>query len=1096
VPLVIDTRKALALLTYLAVTGHGHSREALAGLFWPDHGQARAYANLRRTLWALTKAQAGEALDADTESVSLNPASGLWTDVEELRQRLAACRGHSHAEAQTCPRCLPLLAEAADLYRGDFLSGFTLRDSPAFDEWQFFQAESLRREMASVVERLARAYGDRGEAEPAITYARRWVALDGLHEPAQRQLMRLYAASGQRSAALRQYQQVVRLLQDELGAKPQAETTELYARLRAGEQGPAERPAGVDPSCHNLPAQLSSFVGREREQVEVRHLLATNRLVTLTGSGGCGKTRMALQAAAALVAEFADGVWLVDLTALSDPALVLPQVAMVFGVPEAADRSMQAGLADFLRDRQLLLVLDNCEHLIEASTHLAEQLLRAAPKLRVLATSREPLGVMGESVFQVLSLSLPDMGRPALEAVAQSEAGRLFVERAMALKPDFFITEANAPAVVQICQRLDGIPLALELAAARVRTMPAEQIAGRLDDRFQLLTGGGRTALPRQRTLRALIDWSWDLLAEPERVLLRRLSAFMDGWNLEAAEAVGAGDGLETEDVLDLLTRLVDKSLALAEDRDGLARYRLLETVRQYAHEKLLESGEAERVRDRHMEFFVRLAEAAEPNLRRSEQVRWLNLLEAEHSNLRAALTWSLKRGAKGADAGLRLAGSLGQFWVVRTYLSEGLDWLTRVLALPEASARTLKRAKALNRAAFLAQWLSDLATARALYEEALPIWRVAGPCPELADALRILGDVMVYQGDTASGLALLDESLAMSHALGDEEGAAWTLLDLGQHAYNRGENSAARAMRRESLALHRKLGNPNGIAGILNNLGRQALDEGDLELVQPLFEESLALFRVLGDRRMSADCLNGLAELAAVRGDFASAEVLLREALSAWRGVGHRVGANYTLLNLGLLQTLWDELALAGELIREGVGVAEKLGDQGLLAYAHYCQAQLLYYQGQPALAVPILEACILFGRQPGHQGFLPDALSLLGWITRQAGDMARASALLRESLGLYREMRHKLDSVGCVERLAALDADGAHAARLLGAAEAVRAALGAPLAPVARAEYDQIVAGVRAQLEEGEFARAWAEGRALGEADWDQVVAELLED
>jgi predicted ATPase/DNA-binding XRE family transcriptional regulator len=888
--------------------------------------------------------------------------------------------------------------------------------------------------------------------------------------------------------------QIAERLADALHVAPADRPT--FLRFARGDPfaAPVEHPSSLEHPRHNLPAQLSSFVGREREQAELRRLIATNRLVTLTGSGGSGKTRLALQVAQALLGEFAGGAWLADLTALSDPALVLPAVAAVCGVPEAAGRSLQAGLAEFLRDRQLLLLLDNCEHLIEASAQLAEALLRAAPQLRLLATSREPLGLVGESLFQVPSLSLPDTGRPALEAVAQSEAGRLFAERAAALKPGFAVTEANAPAVAQICQRLDGIPLALELAAARVRTMPAEQIAARLDDRFRLLTGGGRTALPRQQTLRALIDWSWDLLTDPERALLRRLSVFMDGWTLEAAEAVGAGQGIEAGDVLDVLSRLVDKSLVQVEEQTGEARYHLLETVRQYAGDRLAVSGETERVRDQHLDFFVRLAETAEPKLRSAEQVPWLNRLEAEHGNFRAALAWSLGRGAVGAEAGLRVAGALSQFWDVRGFHTEGRKWLTRVLQPPETSAPTLYRARALNGAAYLAYTRFDLEAARALYEEALPIWRAAGPRPGLADALRILGNVVVYQGDAAAGQAMLDESLAMSRHLGDDEGSGWTLLDLAQLAFNRGEHDAARAMKQESLALHQKLGNPMGIASLLYQLGAQALAEGDLSLAQPLLDESLVLFRSLGDRSLIAVALGSLAQLAAARGDFATAEGLLREGLGILGSVGHQQATTYGRLNLGLLKINRGDLPAASELIRAGAGLAEKLGDQGLLAYAHYCQAQLLFYQDQPAQAVPILEECIVFGRAAGHPWFLPDALSLLGWIEQKSGDRPRASTLLRESLGLYREMRRKLDSVGCVERLAALEADGARAARLLGAVEAAREALGAPISPVVRAEYDQIVAGVRAQLEAAVFARAWAEGRVLGQADWDNMVADLL--
>jgi non-specific serine/threonine protein kinase len=395
----------------------------------------------------------------------------------------------------------------------------------------------------------------------------------------------------------------------------------------------------------NLPISLTSFIGREREIAEVTRLLAgppsESRLLTLTGAGGCGKTRLALRVAGEALGDFPDGVWLVELAALADPALVAGAVAMAVGVREVPGRALTESLVDHLRDRTLLLILDNCEHLVAAAAGLADVLLRSCPRLRVLATSREPLGSAGETIWRVPSLTLPPLSAadaPLLEPLTRYEAVRLFVERARAAVPAFAPSAENAPALVEICRRLDGIPLAIELAAARVRVFSAAQIAARLDDRFRLLTAGPRTALPRQQTLRATVDWSYDLLAEPERALLRRLSVFAGGWTFEAAEAVAAGDGIQTHAVLDLMAQLVDKSLVIAEEQRGAVRYRLLETIRAYARDRLLEAGEAERTRDRHLAYFLGLAEEAEPRLRGAEERVTLDRLEAEHANLQAAL--------------------------------------------------------------------------------------------------------------------------------------------------------------------------------------------------------------------------------------------------------------------------------------------------------------------------------------------------------------------------------------------------------------------------------------------------------------------------
>ena len=450
----------------------------------------------------------------------------------------------------------------------------------------------------------------------------------------------------------------------------------------------------------NLPLQLTSFVGREREMAQVRELLEDNRLLTFTGPGGSGKTRLALVVASGLGRGFEDGVWLVELASLSDPELVPQAVASVLGVRETPGTPLVDSLRIHLGSRGVLLVLDNCEHLVEACASLAEALLHSCPNLRILATSREALGVSGETIFAIPPLSLPDPRRlPALESLPRYEATRLFVERAKAARHGFSLTEGNAMAVAQVCYRLDGIPLAIELAAARIRVLSAEQISSRLDDSFRLLTGGGRSALAHQRTLRTAMDWSHELLSEEEQAMLRRLSVFAGGFTLEAAETVGTGEGIEGDEILDLLASLVDKSLVLVDQQEEI-RYRLLETVRQYGREKLEESGEAERVRRRHANYYLALAEEAERGLSGSDQAPWLARLETEHDNLRAALRWSLGGGE--AEPGLGLAAALWSFWYTRGHLSEGRRWLESAV-FENGRLRTRTKARALGGAGYIA---------------------------------------------------------------------------------------------------------------------------------------------------------------------------------------------------------------------------------------------------------------------------------------------------------------------------------------------------------------------------------------------------------
>jgi predicted ATPase len=400
-------------------------------------------------------------------------------------------------------------------------------------------------------------------------------------------------------------------------------------------------------------------LGREREIAEVKRLLADTRLLTLTGAGGCGKSRLALQVASELLRDYADGVWLSQLAPLADLAFVPQTIASVLRVPEQPGRLVSETLVRALRFKSLLLVVDNCEHLLSACAELADALVRACSTLRILATSQEPLGVPGEAVWRVPSLSVPSAGRLSpVDHLMQCESVRLFVERATFSQPGFTLTDSNAAAVVQVCRRLDGIPLAIELAAARVKVLTVEQIAARLDNRFRLLTGGSQRGLPRQRTLRAAMDWSYGLLSEKERAVLQRLSTFAGGWTLEAAEAVCSGNGIEAADVLDLLTQLVDKSLVAVETQGEEARYRHPETVRQYSLDRLMESEEAADVRRRHRDWYLGPAERAEPELRGPGQVAWLEQLEMEHDNLRAALEWSRTEEGE-AEAGVRLAGAL-----------------------------------------------------------------------------------------------------------------------------------------------------------------------------------------------------------------------------------------------------------------------------------------------------------------------------------------------------------------------------------------------------------------------------------------------------
>ena len=718
--------------------------------------------------------------------------------------------------------------------------------------------------------------------------------------------------------------------------------------------------------AHNLPLQLTSFIGRVGETADVKRLLPTTRLLTLTGPGGCGKTRFALHVAADVVDAYKDGVWVVELAPLFDPTLVPHTVAAVLGVREEPHRPLLATLTDALHTRHLLLVLDNCEHLVAACAVLADALLRACAHLQILATSREVLSITGETTWPVPSLSTPDpQCALPLDHLMQYEAVRLFVERATAMQPTFTVTHQQAPWVAQICHRLDGTPLALELAATRVKVLSVEQIAMRLDDRFRLLTGGSRTALPRQQTLHATMDWSYDLLSEPERSVWRRLSVFAGGWTLAAAERVCAGPDVDAAAVLNLLSSLVDKSLVMVAEQAGQARYHMLETIRQYGAEKLRETGETAVVQQRHRDWYLGLAEQAAPGLLGVDESAWLERLETEYDNLRAALAWSMEQ-VSAAAVGVRFGVAVWRFWAVRGHWREGRQWLEAALSGSAGTSPSV-RAQALYGAGRLAEWQDDYASARMFFAESLGLWQALGDkagiatalnqlgtlalfCGEyivalplfeeslalrralgarwgIAESLYYLGRVVACQGDYGLGHTLIEESLALWRALGYTSGIAESLAGLGMVAYHQGEYSVARALHEESLALRRALGAKWGIASSLNDLGRVASAQEDYVSARALYEESLGLCRALGDEICAASSLSGLGAVAFCQGDYTSAHTLAAESLALRRDLGDKSGIAQCLE--ALAQVAWAQEQLqraatvygAAEALREAIG-------------------------------------------------------------------------------------------------------------------------------------------------------------------------------
>jgi predicted ATPase/class 3 adenylate cyclase len=652
----------------------------------------------------------------------------------------------------------------------------------------------------------------------------------------------------------------------------------------------------LDSTPNNLPQQLTSFIGREREVAAVKEMLGRARLLTLTGAGGCGKTRLALQVAADLLDAYPDGVWLVELAALADPDLALTTIATVLGLKEERGRTLLQAVTDHVASRRLLLLLDNAEHLLDACAHTVEALLRHSTESVVLTSSREALGIAGELIYRVPSLSLPHPKEPATpENLLPCESVRLFVERAQLHALQFTVTQANAPAVASICNRLDGIPLAIELAAARVRSLSVDELNQRLDQRFRVLTGGSRTALPRQQTLRSTIDWSYDLLNATEQALLCRLAVFSGGCTLEAVERVCAGDGIDELAMLDVLTSLCDKSLLSVDERDGALRYRLLETVRQYARERLLERNGGDRWRDRHLAYFLAFAQQADALLRGPDQQGWLDRLETEHDNLRAALTWATAPGAD-AVAGLRLSIALLMFWYVRGHFAEACSLVAGSLATSQDA-----------------------------------------PAAVRAEAMGGLGAMTWQLGDYATARRHQEACLAIHRDLGDERAIASSLIDLGGVDFAEGDYASARARFEEALVIRRRTGSDLGVAGVLNNLGVVAKTSGDLDEARRCFEASLDLYRKADDAWGIALSLTALGGIARERGELDAATSLLEESLIIRRDLRHRKGIAETLEQLAAVRLALHEaeraarMLGAAERLREEIGAPLPPGDRAL---------------------------------------------------------------------------------------------------------------------------------------------------------------------
>ena len=965
-------RKAKALVKILALAPDRRvHRERLAELLWPDRDADAAANNLNQALYAARRALDAAGADGAAAVVLIDGAVVLKAQIDVDAFEAAATRARADRDAAAYERALGLY-------------GGALLPEDRYEPWADAQRAALTELHTALCLELAELHGD---APAAVVTLQRALVADPLAEPAHRALMRLYARTGRRQQALTQYQLLRQGLSAELAAEPDPATRALYQQLLAPTPAPAAEARG------NLPRQLTSFVGRERERADIARLVGRARLVTLTGPGGCGKTRLAIEAAVDARAQLPDGAWFVDLASLSDHALVAQAAALAVGVPIPASRSAVEALVAHLATRETLLVLDNCEHLIDACAHLAEEVLRAGPGVRVLATSREPLRCADEVAWRVPSLA---------------EAERLFCERAAAARPGFDRADGAAGVVEEICRRLDGMPLAIELAAARAAALPLDQIAARLGESLDVLGAGRRTALTRQQTLRATIDWSHNLLTREERVLYRRLAVFAGGFTLEAAEAVCADGAIARRRVVDLLARLVEKSLVVA---DG-ERFRLLDTVRQYAAERLEAAAERDAVGLRHLDWCLALAAEHDPlsaGPRRSLQV-----LESEHDNLRTGLGWALRRDPQAA---LRLATRLWRFWLDRGYFAEGNRWLqTTLAAAPEHTPLRVEAllagaglslrlgdpngflrhvsdavsayrllgderatAAALCQHAMFAQYVHR-ADAEALVTEAVALARRLEDDRLLAAATHASAARQWYRGDNAAARARVLEALALLDAVPDDDTPFFDGVTFGVCLLDEGPNGQPRIVWEETVFLFHRFARAQATAYALNNLAWVARADGDLEEAQATLDDALARFRRLQDRRGEALTLAHMGNLSRSLGDFEAARAHLEEALAIRSDLGDRRATLSTRIGLGLLAMAAGDAAAGRALLSAALAHTEAVDDLPAMAcvqtnwaigeerLGELERAARLYEDGCALLGVQRLQRPEAWGRMALH--------------------------------------------------------------------------------------------------------------------------------
>ena len=1025
------SKKSMWLLGLLLLKpGSRVERMWLAGMLWPDVYFSTGLTNLRPVIHDLKR-----LLGSESYRLNVSDRGSLSFDITSVEVDLV-----SFDRTIRSPDVSDL-QQAVDLYTGPLFEGCP-------DEWAEIERTNRQNECANALQILGHHRLDAGDAQAAIAFFTRLLQLDPWKEDAIRGVMRAYLLLGELNLALHTYRQHATRLGSEFASLPDRETQDLYQQLR--EDAQTRRLTGKQPTNkttppNNIPTPVTPLIGREDEQFELMSQLRQSRMVTLTGVGGIGKTRLAIAVASKGALSGPDGVWFVGFESLRDECLVAREIASVLGLREETGKNVLQSLTDFLRKKRCILVLDNCEHLLNAVTEIASHLLTECAELRILATSREALGIPGEFAWIVPGLAtpesdhLPQRRTTLLNVLMGYESVQLFIERARAIHKDFDLEADNALPIAKICQVLEGNPLAIEIAAAGVRSMSPGQIFANLVDNLTYSTARRSSLQPRQQTLHATLTWSYDLLSAPERTLLQRISMFANGFGAEAARAVCSGGSIEADQVNDLLTALIDKSLLLY-DRSPVdeGRYRMLDMVRQFAADKRLATEDADQVKSRHWDWYFSLVLRAEPHLKGPDQLMWLAKLSAEHENLRVALACDRQV----LHAALRLAGNLHWFWCTVGNYSEGRFYLARALARPWGSQDSDARSFALDAAGDLAFRQGDYTTAETHAEEALKLQIASNDAPGKAASLDLLGRVSGEKGDQEKARDLCEKALKIRRQINDQWAVSESLQSLSRVARRLSQSEIALELVQEALEIKQTLGDIGGIATCLDGVG-QILSSRDPVRAEALCEESLAIRRQLGDLAGIANSLEGLGNVAFYQRNYEAARSRNEESLAIRRQLGDRVGIAYCLFWLAQIGKRQDNLDQAKVALQESVSLL----------------------------------------REAEHF-FIVHSLGLLGHVERDTGNYPRACALYQESLLLRRKLNQIVPIICSFEDIAGLAARQGQwqkAAQLLGAAQALAEANHCPSPAGDKEEYARTRSLIEAAQNPTTFQNQWLAGKRL---------------